>query len=96
MQAGRVLLPTQPPAGRPAAAPDPGPSNFKPPRRHALQVLFSACDILAGWLILRVVRAQGATPAAAAAAAALWLFNPWTLAISTRGSCDVLVVVLLL
>ncbi|KAF5830243.1 Dol-P-Man alpha-1,4-mannosyltransferase-like protein [Dunaliella salina] len=60
------------------------------------KVLFSVCDIIAGWLIARIVRLQGASPQATTIATAVWLFNPWTFTISTRGSCDVLVVVLLL
>lgn len=63
---------------------------------HPPQALFSACDILAGYLITQVVAHQGFRPAAATAAAAVWLYNPWTLTISTRGSCDVLVAVMLL
>eukprot|EP00798_Chlamydomonas_sp_ICE-L_P030293 gene30293-35281_t len=40
--------------------------------------------------------AQGVAHRRVVAATALWLFNPFTLTISTRGSCDVLVVVMLL
>lgn len=60
------------------------------------QVLFSAGDVLAGWQLHRLARLQGASQNAALAAAALWLVNPFTFAISTRGSCDSLVVSLLL
>jgi len=60
------------------------------------KVLFSVCDIVVGWLIARFVHLQGASPQATITATILWLFNPWTFTISTRGSCDVLVVVLLL
>ncbi|KAL6761415.1 PIG-M-domain-containing protein [Haematococcus lacustris] len=60
------------------------------------KLLFSACDILVGLLVSRLVKQQGGSEAAACAAAAAWLYNPWTFTISTRGSCDVLVVLLLL
>jgi hypothetical protein len=60
------------------------------------QFLFSACDLMAGSLIARLVAQLGAPKRAVLVALAAWLFNPWTLAISTRGSCDVLGVLLLL
>jgi phosphatidylinositol glycan class M len=52
--------------------------------------------VLAGWQLWRLVTLQRAPPRAAAAAAALWLCNPFTFTISTRGSCDALVACLLL
>jgi phosphatidylinositol glycan class M len=60
------------------------------------QVLFSAADIAAAWLIAAVCRGEGASQRATFWAVASWLCNPFTATISTRGSCDALVVVLLL
>ncbi|KAF8070903.1 hypothetical protein HT031_000984 [Scenedesmus sp. PABB004] len=60
------------------------------------KVLFSAADILAGWQIWRLAALRGATPARAWWAVVAWLYNPFTATISTRGSCDSLVTVLLL
>ena len=61
-----------------------------------LQLLFSAGDILAALLIIRILRIQRASETAVLAAAAAWLCNPFTLTISTRGSCDVVAALLLL
>ena len=63
---------------------------------HRSQVLFSAGDIVAAWLIVLVLRRQGASETAVLMASAAWLCNPFTATISTRGSCDVLAAVLLL
>ena len=52
------------------------------------KVLFALFDLLAGALILRVLRAQGHRERACVAACAAWLFNPFTIAVSTRGSCE--------
>ena len=54
------------------------------------QFLFSAADIFVGWQLWRLAALQRAPPRAALAAAAAWLCNPFTFAISTRGSCDAL------
>ncbi|KAG2447595.1 hypothetical protein HYH02_007518 [Chlamydomonas schloesseri] len=60
------------------------------------KVLFSAADLLVAGLLSHLLRAAGASPRLRAVATAAWLFNPYTATISTRGSCDVLSVLLLL
>lgn len=61
-----------------------------------MQVLFSLGDILVAWLLMTILRQQHATEKQVSAALIAWLYNPFTFTISTRGSCDVLVVILLL
>lgn len=66
------------------------------------KILFAAADLLAGWLIERVLtmRSSGTTPAMAAprarAFAAIWLLNPMVATISTRGSSEGLLAVLVM
>ena len=52
------------------------------------KALFCAADLVVAGLIHRVVARAGHGPGWARAAAAVWLFNPYTFAISTRGSSD--------
>ncbi|KIH91048.1 phosphatidylinositol glycan, class M [Sporothrix brasiliensis 5110] len=57
------------------------------------KVLFAAADLVAGWLLERVLREQlrVASPAHATTAriyASVWLLNPMVAAISTRGSAE--------
>lgn len=58
--------------------------------------LFAAGDLLAGWLIGRVLRLQGYGEREALASTAAWLFNPFTMTVSTRGSCESFVSTLML
>jgi GPI mannosyltransferase 1 subunit M len=58
------------------------------------KVLFAAADLLAGWLLLRLLRARGFASERAGAFAALWLWNPMVATISTRGSSEGLLGVL--
>ncbi|PNH00846.1 GPI mannosyltransferase 1, partial [Tetrabaena socialis] len=61
------------------------------------KVLFSACDLfVAGLISYLLCRTCTMSPRLHAAALAVWLFNPYTATISTRGSCDVLSILLLL
>ena len=53
------------------------------------KVLFAAADILAGWLILTVLRAEMKMPTDRALRyASIWLLNPMVATISTRGSSE--------
>ncbi|KAK6538530.1 GPI mannosyltransferase 1 [Orbilia ellipsospora] len=52
------------------------------------KVLFAAGDILAGYLIIKVLQSYGFTPARAIKYSALWLLNPMVATISTRGSSE--------
>ncbi|KAL6829347.1 glycosyltransferase family 50 protein [Trichoderma sp. SZMC 28015] len=59
------------------------------------KVVFALADLLAGWLIVRVLRKQrGMTAERAGAFAAIWLWNPMVATISTRGSSEGLLGVL--
>ncbi|KOS21508.1 GPI mannosyltransferase 1 [Escovopsis weberi] len=58
------------------------------------KVVFALADLLAGWLILAVLRRRGIAPRRAGGFAAIWLWNPMVAAISTRGSSEGLLGVL--
>ncbi|KAI9755510.1 MAG: Vacuolar protein sorting-associated protein 5, partial [Chaenotheca gracillima] len=51
------------------------------------KVLFAAADILAGWLITRILR-RSMSEDRALKFASIWLLNPMVAAISTRGSSE--------
>jgi phosphatidylinositol glycan class M len=61
-----------------------------------LQLLFAAADVLAGWQVWHILQLQRVPQDASMWAVLAWLYNPFTVTISTRGSCDVLVVNMLL
>ncbi|KAG5979614.1 GPI mannosyltransferase 1 [Claviceps digitariae] len=58
------------------------------------KIIFALSDILAGWLMLRLLRKRGMAPERAGAFASLWLWNPMVATISTRGSAEGLLGVL--
>jgi GPI mannosyltransferase 1 subunit M len=59
------------------------------------KALFAAADILAGWLLLRILKEEyGLDQGRAIAYASVWLLNPMVAGISTRGSCEGLLGVL--
>jgi phosphatidylinositol glycan class M len=64
------------------------------------KILFAVGDVVAGWLIVLVLRGQGMGGERALRFACIWLLNPMVAAISTRGSSEgllgVMVVALLL
>ena len=59
------------------------------------KVLFAAADLVAGWLLERVL-AKSMDAAAARKFAAIWLLNPMVATISTRGSSEGLLGVLVM
>jgi hypothetical protein len=61
-----------------------------------LQAVFVAADLAAALQIKWLVTHSDASPGATSVALLTWLVNPFTATISTRGSCDALVAVLLL
>ncbi|KAL7791277.1 glycosyltransferase family 50 protein [Trichoderma ceciliae] len=66
-----------------------------PPLFSSGKVVFALADLLAGWLITRVLRKQrGMSAERAGAFAAIWLWNPMVATISTRGSSEGLLGVL--
>jgi GPI mannosyltransferase 1 subunit M len=58
------------------------------------KILFAAADLLAGWLLIRILTAPGGAGRAALDAptarkyASIWLLNPMVITISTRGSSE--------
>ncbi|KAB5578236.1 PIG-M-domain-containing protein [Coniochaeta sp. 2T2.1] len=65
------------------------------------KVLFAVADLVAGWLIERILvsgtaSGKGMSPAAARKYAAIWLLNPMVATISTRGSSEGLLGVLVM
>ena len=52
------------------------------------KVLFAIADILAGWLIILVLRGEGMEMERALKFACVWLLNPMVATISTRGSSE--------
>ena len=55
------------------------------------KAMFSACDLLVGSLIRRILLLRGHYEGLSTRCACLWLFNPYTLPIGTRGNCEPLV-----
>ncbi|CAK4034969.1 glycosyltransferase family 50 [Lecanosticta acicola] len=58
------------------------------------KALFAASDVLTGWMIFRILRERGLAEARALKFAAIWLLNPMVAQISTRGSSEGLLAVL--
>ncbi|KAL2427285.1 GPI mannosyltransferase 1 [Exophiala dermatitidis] len=55
---------------------------------HSGKVLFALSDLIAGWLILMVLKRQGLEETNALKYASVWLLNPMVANISTRGSSE--------
>ncbi len=61
------------------------------------KVLFAAGDIVTGWLIMRIlIKRQGMSTERALKYASLWLLNPMVANVSTRGSSEGLLAVLVI
>jgi GPI mannosyltransferase 1 subunit M len=60
------------------------------------KALFAASDIVAGWLILAVLKGQGMSEKRALKYACTWLLNPMVAGISTRGSSEGLLCVMVM
>lgn len=63
---------------------------------HSGKALFAASDLVAGWLILNVLGRQGMDKSRALKYASVWLLNPMVANISTRGSSEGLLCVLVM
>ncbi|KIX93848.1 uncharacterized protein Z520_10473 [Fonsecaea multimorphosa CBS 102226] len=63
---------------------------------HFGKALFALSDLIAGWLILRLLKRQGLGEQRALRYAAVWLLNPMVANISTRGSSEGLLCVLVM
>ncbi|KAM3083955.1 GPI mannosyltransferase 1 [Clarireedia jacksonii] len=55
---------------------------------HSGKLLFALCDIVAGWLLIVLLRGQGMSHEKAGKYASIWLLNPMVATISTRGSSE--------
>lgn len=60
------------------------------------KVLFALADLVAGWLMVEVLTARHMSPARARKFAAIWLLNPMVATISTRGSSEGLLAVMVM
>lgn len=60
------------------------------------KILFAASDIVAGWMILAVLRRRGLSETSALQYACAWLLNPMVATISTRGSSEGLLCVMVM
>ena len=60
------------------------------------KLLFSACDIVVGWLIYAILSIKNISYNKKIICTNLWLFNPLTFAVSTRGNAESLQSVLVL
>ncbi|ELU02643.1 hypothetical protein CAPTEDRAFT_223413 [Capitella teleta] len=60
------------------------------------KVIFIVCDILAAVLIHKILRSQSCSAQSSVFCAQLWLFNPITITVSTRGNAESVMSVLVL
>nr|XP_036581489.1 FHA domain-containing protein [Colletotrichum truncatum]KAF6789840.1 FHA domain-containing protein [Colletotrichum truncatum] len=60
------------------------------------KVVFAVADLLAGWLIVQILRGRGVDQERALKFASIWLLNPMVATISTRGSSEGLLGVLVM
>ncbi|TPX66189.1 phosphatidylinositol N-acetylglucosaminyltransferase [Spizellomyces sp. 'palustris'] len=60
------------------------------------KVLFCVCDLVAGWFIHEILTARGMGDHRASKYAAVWMLNPFVIAISTRGNAESIVAALVL
>lgn len=60
------------------------------------KVLFTSLDIVAGVVIYKILQAQGTSPDKQSMACAVWLLNPLTVVVSSRGNAESIMALLLL
>ena len=60
------------------------------------KVLFVACDLVVGWLIYHILALQSVSEPLRLVSCALWLFNPLTATVSSRGNAEALLAILVL
>ncbi|XP_077055284.1 GPI alpha-1,4-mannosyltransferase I, catalytic subunit isoform X2 [Siphateles boraxobius] len=63
---------------------------------HFGKLLFCACDLLSGWLLLRLLALRGTSHGSALVCCGLWLLNPLPAGVSTRGNAESVLAVLVL
>ena len=60
------------------------------------KLLFVVCDLMTGWLIYQILTQQGIKERQKLISCCLWLLNPLTAAVSSRGNAESLLAVLVL
>eukprot|EP00117_Sycon_ciliatum_P007018 scpid65544/ scgid10299/ GPI mannosyltransferase 1; GPI mannosyltransferase I; Phosphatidylinositol-glycan biosynthesis class M protein len=60
------------------------------------KLIFSALDLAVGWFIRSIVKQGGHSESVSVVCACVWLFNPLTLTVSTRGNAESLLAILVL
>lgn len=60
------------------------------------KLLFVGCDLIAGWLIDQLLAQQGVGADARVVSCAVWLLNPLTATVSSRGNAEAILAVLVL
>ncbi|KAG9283577.1 GPI mannosyltransferase 1 [Astyanax mexicanus] len=63
---------------------------------HFGKLLFVTCDVLSGVLLYRILSLQGLSSNAAGCFSAVWLLNPLPIGVSTRGSAEAVLSLLVL
>ncbi|XP_026097429.1 GPI mannosyltransferase 1 isoform X1 [Carassius auratus] len=63
---------------------------------HCGKLLFVGCDLLSALLLFRLLVLRGSSRSSARVYCGLWLFNPLTIGVSTRGNAESLLAVLVL
>ena len=60
------------------------------------KIVFCSCDIIVGYLIYKICQLQGHSARKCIICAQLWLLNPLTLTVSSRGNAESLIALLVL
>lgn len=63
---------------------------------HFGKLLFCGCDLLSGWLLLRLLALRGTPRGSALVCCGLWLLNPLPAGVSTRGNAESVLAALVL
>ncbi|PSS02747.1 GPI mannosyltransferase [Actinidia chinensis var. chinensis] len=58
--------------------------------------IFSASDLLVGWFIHKILKLRGVPGTICTYSVVVWLFNPFTFTIGTRGNCEPIVCAMVL
>ncbi|KPI39639.1 GPI mannosyltransferase 1 [Cyphellophora attinorum] len=72
------------------------PTTYRPLWFHSGKALFALSDLLAGWLLMRLLQRNGYSRSTSLRYASVWLLNPMVANISTRGSSEGLLCALIL
>lgn len=72
------------------------PNNWHPLLYSWGKFLFIVCDLLTGLLIIKILKHLGASPKRTLILSSIWLLNPMVITISTRGSSESILTVLVI